>query len=481
MFLAAHEWSQPRAAAVPALVHGHPDRADDGSRALYHRLLEGGDAAAQGCAREFLRGRLASLNRDACGLPASPGELEEWMQEATQVATARYGAYLQSRRAGAPRRYFSNRAHALHFLRAAAPTKLVDGAWLYGLAAHWQNPRLAGLIRTYLEELGEGAPARNHVLLYRRLLARNGIAPPVDLDDAFYTQGAIQLALAANAQDFLPEIIGFNLAYEQLPLHLLISACELNELGIDPYYFTLHVTVDNAATGHARQAVQSVHDLLPRLGDTKDFWRRVRLGSQLADAGASSTAIISGFDIESEAVRIFSAKSSAGRGAHSDYCCVAGRSVNDWLSQPDQIPDFLAALEQTGWIRRGEPAQNSRFWKLLQGERPEMFGVFSAYELQVIHDWIRGTKSADGLAYDAVAASGGQVRRPSFRAMARAAERAERPSEDALDTDLPALKDQLAALAGSQQAHLLLEAMGPSQHWTPAGLYATRLFCSRYI
>jgi hypothetical protein len=61
-----------------------------------------------------------------------------------------------------------------------------------------------------------------------------------------------------NAEKFLPEVIGFNLGYEQLPLHLLITAYELKELHIDPYYFTLHITVDNADSGHAKQAVDAV-------------------------------------------------------------------------------------------------------------------------------------------------------------------------------------------------------------------------------
>ena len=65
-----------------------------------------------------------------------------------------------------------------------------------------------------------------------------------------------RLALAAT--EYLPEVIGYNLGYEQLPLHLLISSYELSELGIDPYYFTLHVTIDNASTGHAQKAVQAV-------------------------------------------------------------------------------------------------------------------------------------------------------------------------------------------------------------------------------
>ncbi len=53
-----------------------------------------------------------------------------------------------------------------------------------------------------------------------------------DLSDDHYIQGALQLAMAHHADQFLPEIIGFNLGYEQLPLHLLITAYELKELGI---------------------------------------------------------------------------------------------------------------------------------------------------------------------------------------------------------------------------------------------------------
>ena len=82
-------------------------------------------------------------------------------------------------------------------------------------------------------------------------------------------QGLIQLALAYNSDQFLPELIGYNLGYEQLPLHLLITAYELNELGIDPYYFTLHVTVDNADSGHARKAWEARYAFqpLPRTGE----------------------------------------------------------------------------------------------------------------------------------------------------------------------------------------------------------------------
>ena len=287
-----------------------------------------------------------------------------------------------------------------------------------------------------------------------------------------------------------PEIIGFNLGHEQLPLHLLITAHELNELGIDPYYFTLHITVGNADSGHAQRAVQAGQDMLPRFGDSGDFWRRVQSGCRLSNAGAGTADVIAGFDIQQELESILARKRITGQGAHSDYCRVAGRSVNDWLSQPDGISALLAALEQAGWIERGAPAHESRFWNLLQGGKAEMFGVFSPYELQVIHDWIRGDASADGQSYDEPALLPGR-RRTSFRTHSRLAQhQASVANPDMLqvlaslqedapdpDPDLQALKAELAASSDAQQRRqLLVRAMAPDLHWTPAGLYATRRF-----
>ncbi|MDB5752683.1 MAG: hypothetical protein JWP65_3104, partial [Ramlibacter sp.] len=246
MHLGQQEWRQVQAAACDPL------------KALYRRLADREpDAATRADAAAFLRGKLAELEHAPAELPARPDALVAWMEENTRAVHSLYAAYLEQRKAGGPRRYFGNRAHALYVLRSVAPTKLVDGAWLYGLMAHWQNPRLGDLVRTYVEELGEGAADKNHVVLYRSLLSRYALDPLDDLADGLYEQGAIQLALGWNAQEFLPEVVGFNLGYEQLPLHLLITAYELNELGLDPYYFTLHVTVDNGDTGHARRACQA--------------------------------------------------------------------------------------------------------------------------------------------------------------------------------------------------------------------------------
>ena len=492
MYIAEHEWAPARAATPPSIPQTRTNLARKGAdgrvRSVYRRLSEGRiDAATQAAAAQFLREQLHGGSGAADSLPDSPQDLAAWMHANAQSVAASYGIYLEQRAAGAPRRYFGNRAHALNFLRSVAPTKLVDGAWLYGLVPHWRNGRFDDLVRTYVEELGEGAADKNHVVLYRKLLARYGLDPLDDLPEDLYVQGLVQLALSCNAEEFLPEAIGFNLGYEQLPLHLLVTAYELNELGLDPYYFTLHVTVDNSDSGHAMRACKAVIDTLPRIGDASRYWKRILAGARLADAGLGTTDVIEGFDIEAEVVRILSNKSGAGRGAHSDYCQVAGRKVNDWLSQPGQIPGFLAALQQAGWIKMGAPVDQSRFWNLLQGDRAEMFGVFSSYEQQVIHDWIRGDAAGDGQPFTEHAAPASRARRPTFRAQARlaAAHGLAAPASpvagdtELLDPDLQALCEQLPRLDDEGRMQLLIEAMSPAQHWTPAGLHATKLFWER--
>ena len=474
MHTAIYSWSAPgiTGEAVQKSTTAH----------FYHLLLKADHSNKLKVeAATWLNKQILELDLLPCDLPDDPQDLPAWMGSGVQLTTQKYAEYLHLRNNGGQRKFFGNRAHALHFLKSVAPTKLVDGAWLYGLLQHWRSPKFSGLVRTYVEELGDGIANKNHVVIYRLLLARYGLDLAGDMDDGFYVQGLIQLALAQNAAAFLPEVIGFNLGYEQLPLHLLITAYELNELNIDPYYFTLHTTIDNADSGHAFRAVQAVLENLPRWGCADEFWRRVQTGYKLSNAGAGTAQVIDSFDIDKEVVRIFRKKSTAGSGAHSDYCRLAGRTVNEWLACPENIEEFLATMQNSNWIIRGEPATKSRFWNLLQGARAEMFGVFSPYELQVIHDWIRGDSSSDGRPYSEDNHQAHMQASLSFRASSRLdAARGATPFQSAgqqlLDPDLQILIEQLLELDSDGQEAVLIKAMSPAHHWTPAGLYATRLF-----
>jgi len=466
----------PRAPAGQALAS---------SKALYFLLLDNPESAAAR-SRDYLLAQIEAARQEPCDLPEALWELPGWIQGRAETVGIAYREYLSARKNGAPRRYFGSKSHALYFLKGAAPTKLVDGAWLYGTLPRWENPDFHPLIKTYLEELGDGVPDKNHVTLYRRLLAAHGCEHWESLSENHFVQGAIQLALAYNADRFLPEVVGYNLGYEQLPLHLLITSYELNELGIDPYYFTLHVTVDNAGSGHAHKAVQALRQLMAQSGDPADFFRRVLDGYRLNELGASTTSVIAGFDLEAELVEIFTAKAAVGRNMHSDYCRVAGRSINDWLGEPQQIPAFLGALESAGWIKRGEEVGNSRFWRLIQGERAEMFGVFTSYEQQVLRDWIQTPRDADASKRTTRVLSH-RARQRTLDTLTRHAGKSGYPERGLIrrhaagalqgDAELRELEANVAGAAGKPEAMAMLaRLMSPSVHHTAIGLMASRMY-----
>ncbi|HEX8594597.1 MAG TPA: iron-containing redox enzyme family protein [Pseudomonas sp.] len=442
--------------------------------ALMHSTASQGDPQAAA----FLRQQLHLAQLQPCDLPDQPEHLEQWIAQGVGKVAEQYSTYLEQRRGGAPRRFFSNKAHAMYFLQHVAPTKKVDGAWLYALLPHWADYRFHGLIRTYLEELGDGDPALNHVSLFQKLLADLECDLTDGLDDDAWLQGAIQLALGNQAGQFLPEVIGYNLGYEQLPLHLLITSFELNELGIDPYYFTLHITIDNASTGHARKAAQSVLALLPLGEQREEFYRRIANGYRLNELGMGATAVIQSFDLEQELIGMLERKRTFGQHMHSDYCRLDGKTVNQWLAEPDQMGEFLAVLEHRGWIKRHQDPTESRFWQLIDGAGAAMFGVFNAYEKQVLRDWIAGDWSAT-----AVHGASSKRTPDAFRARFRSAPRSDglRSADqhtrlEDIDPDVSGLLADLKNASLPRKMQALIERMSPARHATPAGLFATRRF-----
>lgn len=419
-----------------------PHNANLGLEHRYRALLEGPEPTTEAWLEEQLR--LARALSD--DLPDDPGLIPQWADNHAGRVASEHAAYLEQRRQGGPRRFFANRAHALWFLQQVAPTKAVDGAWLHGALRHWQDPRFHGLIRTFLEELGDGDPRCNHVLIYQRLLSRLGCSQERPLDPARYLQGALQLALGQHCQRFLPEVVGYNLGYEQPPLHLLITTHELAELGIDAHYFQLHVTIDNAASGHARRAVECFTELARDQGPA--FYERVRHGYRLNDLGIDTPSLIASFDLHAELLSTLERKRIYGHCMHSDRCRLQGRTINQWLAEPGAMPGFLEALQAQGWIKRDSDPGQSRFWSLIEGPTAAMFGVFDAYEKQLWHDWIAGSWQGTGIR-----------RVPPGQ------------WEHALQLD-----DKVPIASQVPDIPALIDAMAGNRHATPQGLHATHAF-----
>ena len=153
-----------------------------------------------------------------------------------------------------------------------APAILMDGAWLqYSALVSQRYPAIGNhLWAIFRDELGAGKVAQNHANVYRKLLAELSIElPPFD-SEAFinhpgFIKGAFDLpafllAIGQLPGEFLPEILGLNLAIELNGLGETYQtlAEELTYWGIDPTIIRLHQSIDNLASGHAAWAQDAI-------------------------------------------------------------------------------------------------------------------------------------------------------------------------------------------------------------------------------
>lgn len=315
----------------------------------------------------------------------------KWYKNENNHVCQKYQEYLFQRKLGAERLYFKNIGQAFEFLIKVSPTKMVDGAWLYSTVHYWNDPAFQDLILIYLEELGLGHAKSNHVCIYDDLLRLLGLNDfEAFIEDKFYHQAAIQLALGYAPPEFIPEIIGFNLGYEQLPLHLLISNYELSELGINSQYFNLHVTIDNLDNGHSDKSLKTFEKFYNKYKDKEKFIEKVRRGYALNLQGVTSTQIIQNLDLENFIYKIFKRKALIGQFVHNQRQVIGCKAINEWLANPAEIEEFISQLIRNKWIELNTDPEKSRFWQLINNENGKMFGVFSPAEKQLIHDWIGG-------------------------------------------------------------------------------------------
>ncbi len=293
-------------------------------------------------AESYLSDLIKKLNIETLEWLDQPAQVEQHLLEQHHQICAKFQAYLGRRKQHQAREYFPTVSHAFEFLSKVAPVKLVDGSWLYSTVHNCNQPELKDLIYIYLEELGLGHPRANHVTMYQHLLSHYELNSYAEqLDASYYEQAAVQLALAYAPAKYLPLVIGFNLGYEQLPLHLLITNYELAELGIDPHYFNVHITIDNAHNGHAQKSLQAFIQHYENAEDPETYLDLIKQGYLLNDIGKSSSQIVKELDIERMALKVFQNKALIGQYIHNQKCQFSGKTINDWLSDSAQIFKFL--------------------------------------------------------------------------------------------------------------------------------------------
>jgi hypothetical protein len=366
--------------------------------------------------RELLLSLLSSSLNDASKEPESGiisvekfsrDGLDHFLKAKDVDVTNRWEEYLARRKAGGSREMFSDKDEAKWWLKQAAPVKYVDGAWLGHINKISTPFKYRNITKNawqvMSEELGDGDLAKNHVHVYRDLM--NDIEaglPPADTEDFIHPRHELnearcwkaamaQLLISLFPHDFLPEALGFNMAYESLPLHLLKTVKELRELRLNPYYFELHISIDNADSGHAAMAMAAVANYVDMVAEEEG-----EEAAHVAWSPSLKTPAEEPFpctDTEAAIVDIFAAKSFV---AHKIHCNsrlrIGRRSLVDWLEpeafkDPQWQKEFLHDLSNCRpWVVKGS-SEKSRLVKELSWEG-KMFGSFTQTEVEVVKAWI---------------------------------------------------------------------------------------------
>ncbi len=281
---------------------------------LYHRwLCPRAQPGSVVLARAYLTARLSEVERAGQapylmrhGLwPWSVQRLRHWVSARLReqvIPTEPPDAVLPE--------HYLHRDEVIWLLLQLAPAALIDGAWLQGLLRpSLLSSRSAGLLlRIYRDELGSGLCHQHHGNLMRKVLAEQGVTLPAADSAAFVTlpqllpasfsTPVLWLAYALHSRDFFPELLGLNLAIEMAGVGAMYSRASalLRRHQIDPYFFVLHNTIDNGATGHTAWSVDAIALYLDDVAMHADAdqatlcWQRIWRG--FATYGQSSAPLL---------------------------------------------------------------------------------------------------------------------------------------------------------------------------------------------
>ena len=353
-----------------------------------------------------------------------PKSLAKFLQSKDEETTLRWKQYVLRRKDGGPREMVSDHDHAKWWLKQIAPVKYVDGAWLghiHRITTPFALRPITKIAWQVLsEELGDGDLSKNHVQVYRELMkeVESGLPDGDDLDFIHARHGLdkphvwkaalSQLLISLFPHEFLPEILGFNMHYEMLTWDTMRAIKELRELKITDYYFLLHISIDNADSGHTAMAMQAVVDYMQHCTNAngeaaaQEAWRRVQAGFIFSESLATSpdtpyreSSFSSTYHNKhtAEVIKLFTAKASVAGGLHAGCKIrIKGRPLADWLDahalgSKQRQREFLEALGNSRpWVRKGDSGASKLVQELSWNGK--MFGSFTQAEVEVVKSWI---------------------------------------------------------------------------------------------
>ena len=290
------------------------------------------------------------------------------------------------------------------------PFNQVDGAWLRNVGRLGPIDEVHSLLfHIWMDELGDGDPKLNHSNIYTDLLHSVGVYPdPVAsrayienerIVDSAFTSPLFQLVIAEFSEDYLPEILGMTLYLEWAVIAVKPQVAIMESLGVDPLFYSLHIGIDNAATGHGAMAKRAVELYLDEVrassGDhaMQEVWSRVWDGYV---AFATTGGLGEDFrrrvqqrpNPGRQVYEMMQRKAHFGAQNHGARR-LGDNLINDWFGDP---AGFMRELVRSGYIIPGD-VEGSRFFELLRPTGP-MFRVFTTDEIQIWENWTRSLADA---------------------------------------------------------------------------------------
>ncbi|HEX8161469.1 MAG TPA: LodA/GoxA family CTQ-dependent oxidase [Pyrinomonadaceae bacterium] len=285
-----------------------------------------------------------------------------------------------------------------------APFNQLDGAWLRGATPPGPLDEVHELIFSiYMDELGDGRVEWNHCNVYTDLLksvniylpdlhTREYADDPRFLDSAF-TEPVFILAISQFSQEYFPEILGMTMYLEWESIGLISTVDTFKAFGIDPLYYTLHVGIDNAASGHGAIARQAIETYLDQVREQQGeqamraAWKRIWNGyvafGTLGTLGQDiANAINKPESLHDQMIDMINRKAPYASLNHRKKT-VGPNYINDWFLNPE---GFLTELQKAGYIVAGQP-DISPIFQLMSFNGP-MFHVFTDAEQQLWRDYV---------------------------------------------------------------------------------------------
>ncbi len=244
------------------------------NRALYYFLLNADLFPDVYATAHSKVSRMLRLCRMVSRMPFKHYNAEKFDQYIDQLYQQEMAAYQPLH--GKPK---TSKAAYIWGIKQIAPMILIDGCWLqHSLTLEKCYPEIADILFSiYCDETGRGQLQQNHCYIFKQLLDSLLIKlPPAhspefveqrDLINSSFDLPVYMLSLSCFSVEFLPELLGLNMAIELSGLGkgYMSLVDEWGYWGIDASIAEIHISIDNAASGHTFLAKKAIHLYMDKL------------------------------------------------------------------------------------------------------------------------------------------------------------------------------------------------------------------------